>query len=407
MDPGTLVERLEGLDASTAGPGELAVASGWIQELRGYLHAHEARITRRAGELHATGSGVPAEDLVARRGRASRREAEKIARRGEALANTPAVEGLLAKGRIGAEHADAIASTAGRLDDEQRAEFFGHDAELADAAAAMSPEQFRRFTRRTADEITDDDGLERSERQRAASQISLGLDDDTGMGWIRGDLHPEQYQRIRRALDAEVAALKKRPEFAEHDRGQLRAEALGRLVTGARSTGRRNGAELALIVDHETMSRGLQQQGICEYSDGTPLPVETARRLACEADIIPVVLGGDGMVLDVGRASRLATPEQRVALRAMYRGCAIDGCDRHFDDCEIHHLIEWIEQRGPTDLENLIPACSHHHHRAHEGGWRLELDPVDRTLTVWLPDGTLHSRSRPHLVAERTAGVAA
>ena len=407
MDPGALIERLEGLDASTAGPGELGIASGWIQELRGYLHAHEARITRRAGELHAAGSGVPAEDLVARRGRASRREAEKIARRGEALANTPAVEGLLAKGRIGAEHADVIASAAGRLDDEQRAEFFGHDAELADAAAAMSPEQFRRFTRRVGDSITDDDGLERSEKQRAASQVTLGIDDDTGMGWIRGDLHPEQYQRIRRALDAEVAALKKRPEFAEHDRGQLRAEALCRLVTGARSSGRRGSAELALIVDHETMSRGLHEHGICEYSDGTQLPVETARRLSCEAGIIPIVLGGDGVVLDVGRESRLATPEQRVALRAMYRGCAIDGCDRHFDDCEIHHLVEWIEQRGPTDLENLLPTCSHHHHRAHEGGWRLDLDPVDRTLTVWLPDGTLHSRSRPHLVAERTAGVAA
>ena len=407
MNPGELIKRLEGFDASATGPGELSAAAGWIHELRGYLHAHETRITRRADELHAAGSGVPAEDLIARRGRTSRREAEKIARRGRALAGTPAVEGLLAKGRIGTEHADIIASAAGRLDEEQRSAFFSHDAELADAAAAMSPERFRRFVRRMVDSITDDDGLDRSERQRAASQVSLGIDDDTGMGWIRGDLDPEQYQRIRRALDTEAAALKKRPEFADHSRGRLRAEALCRLLTGARSTGRRNSSELAVIVDHESLLRGLHDKGICEYSDGTALPIETARRLACDAGILPIVLGGDGMALDVGHESRLATPSQRAALRAMYRGCAIDGCDRHFDDCEIHHLLEWVEQNGPTDLENLIPTCPHHHHRAHEGRWRLELDPTDRTLTVWLPDGSLHSRSRPQLVAERTAGVAA
>ena len=86
----------------------------------------------------------------------------------------------------------------------------------------------------------------------------------------------------------------------------------------------------------------------------------------------------------------------------MYRTCAIDGCDHHFDRCHIHHLDEW-DDLGPTDLDNLLPLCSFHHHRAHEGRWRLQLDPSTRQLDVRLPNGQLHSRSQPDLLEERRA----
>ncbi len=67
----------------------------------------------------------------------------------------------------------------------------------------------------------------------------------------------------------------------------------------------------------------------------------------------------------------------------MYPTCAI--CDVRFDHCEIHHIIEW-ETDGPTDLNNLIPLCTVHHHRVHDDGWRIVLDP-ERMLTVIKPDG--------------------
>ena len=141
---------------------------------------------------------------------------------------------------------------------------------------------------------------------------------------------------------------------------------------------------------------------MCEYSDGTTVPAETARRHACDANIIPVVMGGDSRPLDVGRARRLATAAQRTALRAMYRTCAIDGCDRHFDTCHVHHIVEW-DDHGLTDLDNLVPVCSFHHHRVHEGRWRLQLDPSTRQLTVTLPNESKHSQSLPDLLAERNA----
>jgi hypothetical protein len=57
-----------------------------------------------------------------------------------------------------------------------------------------------------------------------------------------------------------------------------------------------------------------------------------------------------------------------------------------FDDCDIHHVIHWTRD-GVTDLKNLIPLCSLHHHLVHEGGWTLTLQP-DRTITLIRPDGS-------------------
>ncbi|MET0461225.1 MAG: HNH endonuclease signature motif containing protein, partial [Ilumatobacteraceae bacterium] len=84
---------------------------------------------------------------------------------------------------------------------------------------------------------------------------------------------------------------------------------------------------------------------------------------------------------------RLATSEQRQALRAMYTTCGHPHCEVRFGACRIHH-VDWWDHLGPTDLQNLLPLCDTHHHLVHEGGWRLTLKP-DRTITLRRPDGTL------------------
>lgn len=124
------------------------------------------------------------------------------------------------------------------------------------------------------------------------------------------------------------------------------------------------------------------------------MPVETIRRLACDADIIPIVFSGAGVVLDVGRRRRLATADQRRALRARYRTCSIPDCTVVFEQCIIHH-IQPFATGGRTDLHAMVPLCSRHHHAAHEGGWRLDLNPTTATLTVTLPDGTAQANAPP------------
>ena len=88
---------------------------------------------------------------------------------------------------------------------------------------------------------------------------------------------------------------------------------------------------LIALCDIDTLRNGVHANSICETDDGTPLPVEVIRRLACEAEIIPVVLNSRGEALAVGRAQRLATPAQRNALRAMHRTCMRPTCTVPFD----------------------------------------------------------------------------
>ena len=109
---------------------------------------------------------------------------------------------------------------------------------------------------------------------------------------------------------------------------------------------------------------------MCELTDGTPIPPDTARRLACTAGILPVVLDGNSRPLDLGTSQRYASPAQRLALMVRDRGCVFPGCDRPHWMCDAHHLLE--HPAGPTDLENLALVCEAHHHLVHEGGWRLE-----------------------------------
>lgn len=113
--------------------------------------------------------------------------------------------------------------------------------------------------------------------------------------------------------------------------------------------------EINALVDLATLRDGLRDRGVCETDNGTELPVSTVRRLYCDADVIPIVLNGDGQPVDVGRTQRTATPAQRRALRAMYATCAHPDGTVGFTACRIHHIRWWWQHGGRTDLENLIP----------------------------------------------------
>lgn len=394
MSVAARLERLDRIDVSSMSMGAVTGALRDISVIRGKTDQIEAALTRRLTELHESGQAIPAVDVLGRQGRSSRRTAEKVERRSETLGEAPRLNDALGQGKVGAEHADALAGVAGRLGDDHRAELFARDAEITELAASFSPETFRRKLHTIVDEITDDDRLDRAARQADDATVSMRIDAETGMHTLYARLTPEAGNKIRRALDHEAAALAKLDQHRGLRRDQVLARALEAVVCGEAVATGMGPAEVAVLIDDRTLTQGRHGGTICEYSDGSPIPAETARRHACEAKIVPVVLGGESEVLDVGRARRLATSAQRSALRAVYRTCAIDGCDAHFDRCHVHHLHEW-EEGGATDLANLLPLCSFHHHRVHEGRWRLCLDPRTRHLTVRLPDGTLHSRSSP------------
>jgi hypothetical protein len=115
-------------------------------------------------------------------------------------------------------------------------------------------------------------------------------------------------------------------------------------------------------------------------------------RLCCDATLQRVILDQRGLPVDVGRRYRTATDAQWAALRSMYSSCAWVGCDAPLHQCQAHHIKTWGEG-GATDLDNLLPLCSHHHHQVHEGRWRVELGSDDRSLTLIRPDGVVHART--------------
>ena len=184
------------------------------------------------------------------------------------------------------------------------------------------------------------------------------------------------------------------------DRSRLAAEALGHLVASGHDRERPLEADITVIVDADTLIDGeLHDHALCETGDGVELPPASVRRLLCTGRVTPVIVDSSGAALDAGRTIRHANRKQRRALRATYRCCAFGECDVTFDRCEIHHILPW-ESGGSTDLRNLVPLCSRHHHVVHEGGWRLELLP-DRTLVIRQPDGTEFTRCRPDLLGDR------
>lgn len=393
----TAWRRIRSLDVgSVASASGLAAAAAQAAVVQAWLDGFTSTVARRAGELCQEGAGPTPSDLLHRNGRMRRREARRIERRAEVLSAVPQLRVALDAGRLSAAHVDALADVAARTTEGVRAQLFDRGDVLVEAALGRTPEQFERFCRHLVDELDRTQGIDLLERQRRATHVRRWIDDATGMYVLHGEFDPETGARIFTALDAELDARwhaqhpgdEVVPELARAN-PHLAAHALAGLVTGGHAAARPGIAELVVLVDLATLRVGRHDHSVCELHDGTEVPVELARRLACDAEILPAVLSGAGAVLDLGRSQRLASRAQRRALRSMYRTCAFDGCTVPFHHCEVHHVVEW-ERLGTTDLANLVPLCSQHHHLVHEGGWRLRLD-ADRTLVIHRPDGLLHA----------------
>ena len=111
--------------------------------------------------------------------------------------------------------------------------------------------------------------------------------------------------------------------------------------------------------------------GVATLETGARISAGEARRLACRAGIIPMVLDGESVPLDLGREQRLFDKHQRIAMAHTYGGCAAISCDRPPAWTEAHHRKPW-HQGGRTDLKDGILLCPPHHHMAdHPESWNM------------------------------------
>lgn len=111
---------------------------------------------------------------------------------------------------------------------------------------------------------------------------------------------------------------------------------------------------------------------------GQVLAPQTVRRMACDAALIPVVLGTKGEILDMGHEKRLFTPAQRRALWHRDEQCTFPGCTTPPQWCDAHHVIAW-ERGGPTDLANGALLCQRHHTYVHSHDLSATVDEAGVT----------------------------
>jgi hypothetical protein len=107
---------------------------------------------------------------------------------------------------------------------------------------------------------------------------------------------------------------------------------------------------------------------------GALLGPETVRKLACDAAVIPILLGSTGQVLELGLTTRAFTQAQTKALWLRDRHCTYPGCRIPATWCDAHHIRHWADG-GPTDLSNGALLCNRHHHVVHRDRFHAEITP--------------------------------
>ncbi|MES3008294.1 MAG: DUF222 domain-containing protein [Pseudomonadota bacterium] len=240
---------------------------------------------------------------------------------------------------------------------------------------AQHVEQLVRKYRR-AESLTDN---RFAESQYDARELTCYFDDD-GMLVLHGRMTPEDGAVFMKAVETMVAA--QNPPVTQDDAAanlpkktfpQKRVDALLALAEQAMSTMEEglqplSSADKYQVVIH--IERGNEQHGSIE--SGThhlPLSPATARRLCCDASLVPVLEDASGNVLNVGRKTRAIPPSIRRALQIRDHGCRFPGCceSRYVD---AHHVQHWCDG-GETKLDNLVLLCRHHHRLLHQEGYEI------------------------------------
>jgi hypothetical protein len=396
----SLLSAIARLDVAKANAAELESFLPKVRDAQRSLDGLTTHVGVRLNQLAANGQSAPAAEVLRGDGSVSATQARREAKRCELAHHQPAVSAALAAGSISGEHVDALARRTGQLTDEQRGRF-DFAAAISDASR-LPPETFNRLLKRRVDRIRADGGLEDDTSKQQASEFHHWFDHGTGMGRFAGSLDPERYEQLTAAIEQRCASLAAEGDVEKSN--NLAAQALIDLMANAgansRSQGHGQRPSILVVVDHKTARQGWHTDTICQTENGHDISTASLARLACDATVRSVTLDPSGVPINVGRTYRTATNAQWAALKSIYSTCAWDGCTAPISWCQAHHIHEW-EHGGATDLNNLIPLCSQHHHRVHEGGWSILLGQ-DRSLQIWSPDRTLRastgppSRSAPH-----------
>jgi len=293
----------------------------------------------------------------------------------------------MAGGQVSVDQARVIVHGLEALPDHVGADIVAQaEAQLVEYAKEFPPAELRRLARRILDVVApeiaeaEEAKVLEKEEQHAREKTSLRtkrLGDGTSRTTI---VYPDaDADRLHTYLDAFTSPRKQEGALdGEEDRiphhrklGQAFCALLEHLDPDQLPDHGGDATTVMVNIDLDSLTAEL---GTGAIVGGEPLSATAIRRLACTANIIPVVLGGNGEILDLGRSRRLYSPAQRKAIRLRDQHCRGEGCTIPAAWTEVHHLKPWSEG-GNTDLKDGILYCSFHHHRAHDPRFSHDLLP--------------------------------
>ncbi len=414
-------------DVESALVGLLEVEAKTAALRAALLHEAEAR------DLKARTRACSLERWLGDRFRLSHADAAARARQAALLGRHPAVRAALAEARVTVEQATIVATALDRIALLPEVTTQDHQAAarlLLDQCAALVPRDLARagealFEELTATPSTDDpadaaaldrdharaeteaQAAERNQLQlrrrrgRLRALLDLGTLGEAALhAWLRradtpadGDDGFEDTRGLpeRRAdaiLDLLAAAAAGTPDEPGDD-----SDPVDEPADPAQTARRGPVAPLALLTITTTLA-GLQAAlaGAGRTDTGGTLSAASLRQLACDALIVPAVLGGASQVLDLGRTTRVWNRAQRRAAALRDQGCVAPGCHQPPAACQLHHAWHWTDG-GPTDLANAALLCGFHHRMVHRQGWDIVLAANGHPQLI--PPATIDPERRP------------
>jgi hypothetical protein len=294
------------------------------------------------------------------------------------------VRQALANGALLVDQAEVIIAAIDALPEDLDPELVvDAQARLIGYATEHDAKALRILGRRILDVVAPEIGegheanvLEREERDAEAAATFWMHEDGQGKWYGRFTLPSVQGAMLRKSLMA-IAAPKHRVsvEGQAPEPGLPSAHKLGLALMEYVQTypadrlPNAGGVSATVVVTMtlETLMGGLKA---AQLDTGHRMSPGLARRMACEAGIIPAVLGGKSQVLDIGRKTRFHTPAQRIALAIEQGGCTAEGCDWPRGMCHAHHDVPWT-RGGGTSVKDGRLLCPRHHARAHDTGYTM------------------------------------
>ena len=341
-------------------------------------------------------------------------EAARTVRRAGAMG--PGVEATgraWAVGDLNGEQAEVIATAVTGLPDsvgcEERTVA---QRELLDAADRFNLNDLKRVANHIL-EVIDPEGADAhlsskldAEEKRSWLKTSFSMH-SAGDGMMRGRFIMPKVQAGMLKTALEGLASPRRNSPAIYDRDGEHSEAANGTLTHDQKLGRalcelvehlptdampQHGGLAASITVNVDLQKLHDLIGTATLSTGDEMSASQARRFACNANLIPMVLDGDSRILDLGVAQRIYNRYQRIALAKRDQGCCWKGCDRPPAWCESHHLV-WHSRGGPTTIANGALFCFYHHHLLHEGEWDARMG-ADGVVEV-IPPRRVDPRQNP------------